>query len=160
MFFNFFASIYGGFPMTMSKPCFADPLSEEQQKAALQAYNVYRSRIYKAATSNNRNIEKARLFIRQWIAVEGVSQEAKQRLAIASRIIGKGDVALAKKVVALSEQVTGLQQSLFETTQEQKIQHVNGIIERELQSLNQSMIKRYGEPYVYLSVNKVNNEIL
>lgn len=141
-------------------PCCNTLVSEEQQKASLQAYNAYMSKIYRAATGRNKNIEDARLFIRHWIAVEGVSQEAKQRLSIASRIIGKGDIALAKKVVALSEQVIGLQQSLFETTQEQKIQRVNEIIERELQSLNQSMIKRYGEPYIYLSINKVNNEIL
>ena len=138
-------------------PACAIPLSEAQQKAAIQAYNVHISKIYRAAIGGNKQIDKARQFIREWIAKEGLSAEAKQRLNIASRIVAKGDTALAKKMVLLFEQVMDLQQSLFETTQEQKMQRVNEIIERELQSLNQSMIQRYGEPYIYLSINKVNN---
>lgn len=130
-------------------------ISEEQQNIAIHTYQMYMSKIYKVAANSNKNIENAKLFIRTQIASKNLSKGAKEKLNIASRIIGKGDIALAKKLVALSKQIS--EQSLFETTDEQKMERVNAVIEKELQSLNQDMVKRYGEPYIYWSINKINN---
>lgn len=130
-----------------------DPHLAEQ---AILAYNTHVAKIYKAATSNNKHITNAKLFIREIISKPGLSHDAKLRLNIASRIMGKGDVALARKVCKLAEQYHDLQLSLFEESEADKTARISAIIEEELKALNRKMIERNGEPYIYFCVNKVN----
>ena len=130
-----------------------DPHLAEQ---AILAYNTHVAKIYKAATSNNKHITNAKLFIREIISKPGLSHDAKQRLNIASRIMGKGDVALARKVCKLAEQYHDIQLSLFEESEADKTSRISAIIEEELKALNRKMIERNGEPYIYFCVNKVN----
>lgn len=132
-------------------------MDEAQAEKAILAYNTHVAKIYRAATSNNKYITNAKGFIREMVSQGGLSADAKQRLSIASRIMGKGDVALARKVCKLADQLHDLQQSLFETTMEDKMARVSGIIEEELKALNRKMIERNGEPYIYFCTNKVNN---
>ena len=131
-------------------------LDLELAKLAITTYNVHVAKIYKAATSNNKFITKAKTFIREIIGA-GLSNDAKARLNIASRIMGKGDVALARKVCKLADQYHDLQQSLFETTADDKMARISGIIEEDLKALNRKMIERNGEPYIYFCSNQVNN---
>lgn len=126
---------------------------EDIDKVALNTYNMYIARIFRSAQNTNKSISKAREAIRKWIALPGLSAEAKQRLSIASRIIGKGDIAIAKKVIKMAERIADPQQDLFNFN----IEDVNQIVSSELAALNQRMIDRYGEPYIYLHTNKVNN---
>jgi len=83
-----------------------------------------------------------------------LSPEAKQRLNIASTVIGKGDVALARKVCRLEQQYKDIQLSLFESSDEEKMARVNAIVEEELKALNRQMIERHGKPYIYFGLNK------
>jgi len=126
--------------------------SDEFNNQAIQEYKAYMARIFRTATTTNKNIITAREIIRKWIALPGLTQEAKQRLNIASRIIGKGDVAVAKKVVKMAEHMSGPQLELFQLG----IDDVNQIIMNELAALNDKMIKSYGAPYIYLNTSKVN----
>lgn len=129
-----------------------DPNIQEQ---AIQAYNEYVTRIHRAAVGSNKNVTEARNFIRNWISVPGMTKEAKDKLSLASRIIGKGNLALAKKIVKLSLEVGGTQLSITEQSAEEKIAFVNEIIVRELSALNKDMIAKHGTPYIYLAFNKV-----
>lgn len=131
-------------------------LDPELAKLAITAYNVHVAKIYRAATTNNKFIIKAKTFIREIIGA-GLTPDAKTRLNIASRIMGKGDVALARKVCKLADQYHDIQQSLFETTDEDKMTRISSIIEEELKALNRKMIERNGEPYIYFCSNQVNN---
>ena len=131
-----------------------DPQLAEQ---AILTYNTHVAKIYRAATSNNRYITNAKLFIREIISQQGLTNDAKQRLSIASRIMGKGDVALARKVCRLADQYHDIQLSLFESSEEEKMSRISAIIEEELKALNRKMIERNGEPYIYFCTNKVNN---
>lgn len=131
-------------------------MDEHLAETAILAYNTHVAKIYKAATSNNKNITNAKLFIREIISQQGLSNEAKQRLNIASRIMGKGDVALARKVCKLASQYHDIQLSLFEASAEDKMARISAIIENELKELNKKMIERNGEPYIYFCTNKVN----
>lgn len=127
--------------------------NEEKDKAAIQEYKTHMARIFRSANTTNRTIIKAKEAIRTWIALPGISIDAKQRLSIASRIIGKGDIAIAKKVVKMAERIADPQQDLFNFN----IDDVNQIVMTELAALNQKMVERFGEPYIYLNTNKVNN---
>lgn len=129
-----------------------DPAVQEQ---AIQAYNEYITRIHRAAVGSNKNVNESRTFIRKWISVPGMTKEAKDKLNLASRIIGKGNLALAKKIVKLSREVGSTQLSITEQTDEDRIAFVNEIILRELSALNKDMIAKHGEPYIYLEINKV-----
>lgn len=141
--------------------CSSDSLLHEYaqdpniQKQAIQAYNEYVTRIHRAAVGSNKNVTEARNFIRNWISVPGMTKEAKDKLSLASRIIGKGNLALAKKIVKLSLEVGGTQLSITEQSAEEKIAFVNEIIVRELSALNNDMIAKHGTPYIYLAFNKV-----
>ena len=125
------------------------------QEQAIQAYNEYITRIHRAAVGSNKNVNESRTFIRKWISVPGMTKEAKDKLNLASRIIGKGNLALAKKIVKLSREVGSTQLSITEQTDEDRIAFVNEIILRELSALNKDMITKHGEPYIYLEINKV-----
>jgi hypothetical protein len=70
--------------------------------------------------------------------------------------MGKGDVALARKVCKLASQYHDIQLSLFEASAEDKMARISAIIENELKELNKKMIERNGEPYIYFCTNKVN----
>lgn len=131
-------------------------LDKQLAEQAILAYNTHVAKIYRAATSNNKFITKAKDFIREIIGA-GISPDAKTRLHIASRIMGKGDVALARKVCKLADQYRDLQLSLFEATAEDKMARISGIIEEDLKALNRKMIERNGEPYIYFCSNQVNN---
>lgn len=132
-------------------------MDSSMAEKAILSYNTHVAKIYRAAISNNKFITKAKTFIREIVSQPGLSNEAKQRLNIASKIMGKGDVALARKVCKLSDQYHDIQLSLFEATYEEKIARMSGIIEEELKALNKKMIARNGEPYIYFCMNKVNN---
>lgn len=125
----------------------------EADKIAITTYNAYMARIFRSANTTNKTITKAREAIRDWIGKPGISAEAKKRLSIASRIIGKGDIAIAKKIVKMAERLAYPQQDLFNFN----IDDVNQIVISELAALNQKMVERFGEPYIYLNTNKVNN---
>ncbi len=125
------------------------------QEQAIQAYNEYITRIHRAAVGSNKNVNESRTFIRKWISVPGMTKEAKDKLNLASRIIGKGNLALAKKIVKLSREVGSTQLSITEQTDEDRIAFVNEIILHELSALNKDMIAKHGEPYIYLEINKV-----
>ena len=130
-------------------------MDEHVAETAILAYNTHIAKIYKAATSNNKAITTAKLFIREIISEPGLTPNAKQRLSIASRIIGKGDVALARKICKLAQQYHDIQLSLFESTAEEKMAHISSIVEEDLKVLNKKMIERNGEPYIYFCTNKV-----
>lgn len=125
------------------------------QDKAIQAYNEYVTRIHRAAVGSNKNVTEAKVFIRNWISVPGMSEEAKDKLNLASRIIGKGNLALAKKIVKLSQAVGSTQLTITEQTAEDKIAFVNEIIMRELSALSKDMIAKHGTPYIYMAFNKV-----
>lgn len=125
------------------------------QEQAIQAYNEYITRIHRAVVGSNKNVNESRTFIRKWISIPGMTKEAKDKLNLASRIIGKGNLALAKKIVKLSREVGSTQLSITEQTDEDRIVFVNEIILRELSALNKDMIAKHGEPYIYLEINKV-----
>ena len=127
---------------------------EQKEKQAIEAYNIYMSKLTKVAASQNKSIIASKAFIRTIISQAGLSAGAKQRLQIASKIISKGDVALAKKVCRLEQQYSDIQQSLFETTPEDKIARISSVIEDELKALTQKMIERNGAPYIYYSLQK------
>ena len=128
--------------------------NEAKEQIALDAYNLYTHKLTKAAASQNKFITAARGFIRTFISTAGLSPEAKQRLNIASTVIGKGDVALARKVCRLEQQYKDIQLSLFESSDEEKMARVNAIVEEELKALNRQMIERHGKPYIYFGLNK------
>ena len=128
--------------------------NEAKEQIALDAYNLYTHKLTKAAASQNKFIAAARGFIRTFISTAGLSPEAKQRLNIASTVIGKGDVALARKVCRLEQQYKDIQLSLFESSDEEKMARVNAIVEEELKALNRQMIERHGKPYIYFGLNK------
>ena len=125
------------------------------QDKAIQAYNEYVTRIHRAAVGSNKNVTEAKVFIRNWISVPGMTKEAKDKLNLASRIIGKGNLALAKKIVKLSQAVGSTQLTITEQTAEDKIAFVNEIIMRELSALSKDMIAKHGTPYIYMAFNKV-----
>lgn len=125
------------------------------QDKAIQAYNEYVTRIHRAAVGSNKNVTEAKVFIRNWISVPGMTKEAKDKLNLASRIIGKGNLALAKKIVKLSQAVGSTQLSITEQTAEDKIAFVNEIIMRELSALSKDMIAKHGTPYIYMAFSKV-----
>jgi len=127
-------------------------LSEETNNAALQEYKSHMARIFRSANTSNKNLISAKETIRKWIALPELSQDARKRLSIAGRIIGKGDIAIAKKIVKMAERIADPQQDLFNFN----IEDVNQIIMVELAALTQKMIDRFGEPYIYLNTNKVN----
>ena len=131
------------------------PMDADTAQTAIMAYNTHVAKIYRAATSNNKSITKAKSFIREIISQQGLSDNAKQRLSIASKIMGKGDVALARKVCKLADKYHDLQLSLFESSAEEKMAHISSVIEDELKALNRKMIERNGEPYIYFCTNKV-----
>lgn len=125
------------------------------QDKAIQAYNEYVTRIHRAAVGSNKNVTEAKVFIRNWISVPGMTKEAKDKLNLASRIIGKGNLALAKKIVKLSQAVGSTQLTITEQTAEDKIAFVNEIIMRELSALSKDMIAKHGTPYIYMAFHKV-----
>ena len=84
-----------------------------------------------------------------------MTKEAKDKLNLASRIIGKGNLALAKKIVKLSQAVGSTQLTITEQTAEDKIAFVNEIIMRELSALSKDMIAKHGTPYIYMAFHKV-----
>ena len=130
---------------------------EQKEKKAIDAYNQYMYQLNRAATNQNKFITAAKWFIRSIIGQQGLSKDAKERLSIASKIIGKGNIALAKKVCKLEQQYKDIQLSLFESSNDEKVARISAIIEDELQALNKKMIERNGEPYIYFCTNKVNN---
>lgn len=129
----------------------------QKEQKAIDAYNQYMYQLNKAATNQNKFITAAKGFIRSIIGQQGLSKDAKERLNIASKIIGKGNIALAKKVCKLEQQYKDIQLSLFESSADDKIARINAIIEEELHALTRKMIERNGEPYIYFYTNKVNN---
>jgi hypothetical protein len=128
------------------------------QDKAIQAYNEYVTRIHRAAVGSNKNVTEAKVFIRNWISVPGMTKEAKDKLNLASRIIGKGNLALAKKIVKLSQAVGSTQLTITEQTAEDKIAFVNEIIMRELSALSKDIIAKLGTPYIYMAFNKVQSQ--
>lgn len=123
-------------------------ISEEKNNAAIQEYKSHMARIFRSANTTNKSLLKAKEAIREWINLPNLSKDAKQRLSIASRIIGKGDIAIAKKIVKMAEKMANPQQDLF---------GFDLMITTELAALNQKMVARFGEPFIYLNTNKVNN---
>lgn len=126
--------------------------NETANATAINTYNAYMARIFRSAQNTNKSIVKAKEAIRTWIAMPGISADAKLRLSIAGRIISKGDIAIAKKIIKMQERIADPQQDLFNFN----IEDVNQIVTTELAALNQRMIDRYGTPYIYLNTNKVN----
>lgn len=116
---------------------------------AKDAYKVFASKQIRPLLKN-KYVLQAKEVIRDLIDLPTLSDEAKGRLTAARRIANKGNVSIAKKIVALANHLLTDQQSLFDITTEE----INHIINTELQNISAASIPISGEPYVFAAIKQ------
>lgn len=116
---------------------------------ALEAYKIFASKQHRPM-QNNKFVKQAKEVMRDLIALPNLTDEAKGRLTAARRIANKGNVSIAKKILAIAAHFLSGQQSLFELTTED----INEVINRELQNISAATIQHYGEPYLFAAIKK------
>ncbi|MGM9826135.1 MAG: helicase-related protein [Paludibacteraceae bacterium] len=116
---------------------------------ALEAYKIFSSRQHRPL-QNNKSVRQAKEAVRDLIALPILSPEAKERLKAARILANKGNVSVAKKILAIASHFLSTQQSLFELSAED----INAAINQELQNISATTIQHYGEPYLFATVKK------
>ena len=122
---------------------------EDIIRRAKDAYKVFASK-QNRPLQNNKYVKQAKDVMRELINLPNLSDEAKGRLTAARRIANKGNVSIAKKIVAIASHFLTDQQSLFELTTED----INSVINTELQNISAASIPNSGEPYVFAAIKK------
>lgn len=114
------------------------------RNTAIRAYNVHRSKLFRASGNGAHIFDDAKQIIRGWITDPNLSKETKNTLNVASRLVGNHDRSVAKKIILLAEQMTDTSR-LFATIS------IDEFIQNELKNLHASQAEREGEPYIYLA---------
>ena len=122
---------------------------EDITRRAKDAYKVFASK-QNRPLQNNKYVKQAKDVMRELINLPNLSDEAKSRLTAARRIANKGNVSIAKKIIAIASHFLTDQQSLFELTTED----INSVINSELQNISTASIPNSGEPYVFAAIKK------
>lgn len=122
--------------------------SSELEESALHTYNAYVQKLQKSH-SKNKNIIQAQTIIHSWINTK-ISKQSKNMLNNAARLIKKGNIGVANKIILIGAQIGDPQQSLFQLTQND----IDQIITQELNHIGEQNTKTFGEPYIYAAAYK------
>lgn len=148
--------------LDMFEACECDPETsgvlaenlQELQTKAIQAYNVYASRLHRAHTS--KKIDDGKEAVRLLMRDTRISDESRRLLRIAQRLIGHGDLAIAKVVKRISDDMNSQQTRLFEITSED----INDRINQELARIADQVKVQNGEPYLFLATSLYSRDTL
>jgi len=115
---------------------------------ALQTYNAYVQKLQKSQTKS-KHIIRAQVIIHSWINAD-ISKQSKTLLNNAARLIKKGNMGVANKIIKIGAQLGSSQQTLFQITQAE----IDYIIRQELNNIGEQNTKAFGEPYIYATAYK------
>ena len=121
---------------------------EAVRDAAVRAFGQYLSKMNLAA-SKNAPATKAKGIIERLCNDGSLSQESRNLLVAADRLIRKGNPDVIRKVIAIGARLED-EGALFTMTQEE----VDGIISDAIEKLVEEQKKLNGKPFVYIGLAK------
>ncbi len=118
------------------------------EEYALQTYNAYVQKLQKSQPKN-KYLVQAQTIIHSWINAS-ISKQSKNLLNNAARLVKKGNMGVANKIIKIGAQLGSPQQTLFQITQSD----IDHIITQELNHIGEQNTKAFGEPYIFASSYK------
>lgn len=130
----------------------AVPLPESWEMICKKAILVFNQYLVKLNTqaSKDKPATRAKGIIKELVEQGNLSEESKELLDIADKLIRKGNKDIIRKIVNIYEQMHSEQSLLFDFKQED----IDAMIHSELKALTQESVRKHGEAYVYMGLAK------